>query len=77
MASSFQGKRGVLLLILLFAFGLVCSSAFSYWGIGVQTIGQAHLRAGSVIAPAWSEAALAPVNNMHASETVCYCPDHE
>ncbi len=51
MASPFQGKRGVLLLLLLFTFGLVCSSAFSYWGLGVQTIGQANLRAGSVVAP--------------------------
>ena len=51
MASSFQGKSGVLFLVVLFTLGLLCSGAFSYWGIGVQTIGQANLRAGSVIGP--------------------------
>ena len=51
MASSSQGKRSILFLVLLFGFGLLCSGAFSYWGVGVQTIGQANLRAGSVVAP--------------------------
>ncbi len=45
-------KRRLLMLVALFSLLMVLSSAFSYWGVGVQTIGQANLRAGSVIGPA-------------------------
>ena len=52
MASIFQGKHSVLLLVVVFCLGVLLSGALSYWGAGVQTIGQANLRAGSIIGPA-------------------------
>ena len=45
-------NRRVLMLAALFGLLLLLSGAFSYWGVGVQTIGQTNLRAGSVIGPA-------------------------
>lgn len=45
-------NRRVLMLVALFGLLFLLSGAFSYWGVGVQTIGQANLRAGSVIGPA-------------------------
>ena len=45
-----DNRRG-LMLVALFGLFLLLSGAFSYWGVGVQTIGQANLRAGSVIGP--------------------------
>lgn len=40
-----------LLLIVLFSLVLLGSAGLSYWGVGVQTVGQANVRAGSVVGP--------------------------
>lgn len=51
MASRFFEKPGMLILIAALCLGLLGSSALAYWGVGAQRIGQADLRAGSVIGP--------------------------